>query len=279
MRVRSGRLLLLLGVAVVSAAFAEDALPPRRPMSHSPSIDIEKSGFREPSDIVYHAKRRTLFLVGDEGDVAEIRTDGTVVKSKRVRKGDFEGVTYDPATSLVYVGVEGEEKILELDPDSFEVLREFSIPRTFKGATVMKAGGDGIEAIAFVPDAKHPQGGTFFVANQSFDPKDKEDGSAIFELSVPLKGTEKRATAEIVRMIPMPILDIAALCRDPKTGGLLVASDKADTLLEMTLSGKIERSWTLPGRNQEGVALDDEDHLYVAQDSGGVLRFHWDRMR
>jgi uncharacterized protein YjiK len=256
------------------AAVAEESIPAKQSLPHKLIGNIEKTGFAEPSDIVFHAKRGTLFLVGDEGDVAEMQTDGTILKTKRVRHGDFEGITYDPATGLIYVGVESEEKILELDPDRLTILREFSIPRTFKGATVMKAGGQGIEALAFVPDPKHPQGGTFFVANQCFDLKLKEDGSAIFELLVPLKGTGK---VEILRMRPMPITDLAAICPDPQTGKLLVVSDNTDTLVEMTMAGKIERAWKLPGSNQEGLALDHDGFLYIAQDSGGVLKLKWER--
>jgi len=263
---------LLVGLPLLAAE--PDPIPNRQPLPHQLIGNIEKTGFAEPSDIVFHAKRGTLFMVGDGGDVAEMKTDGTILKSKRVRPGDFEGITCDPATGLVYVGVEGEEKILELDPDRLEVRREFSIPRTFEGTTVMKAGGQGIEALAFLPDPKHPHGGTFLVANQCFDLKLIEDGSAIFELNVPLKDPQANA-ATIIRRLPMPITDLAAICLDPRTGKLLVVSDNTDTLLEMTVAGKIERAWSLPGKNQEGLALDNDDHLYIAQDSGGVIKLKW----
>lgn len=259
---------------LAAVAAAQDVIPAKQPLPHKLIGDIEKTGFAEPSDIVFHAKRGTLFMVGDGGDVAEMKTDGTILKAKRVRRGDFEGITYDPATGLIYVGVEGEEKILELDPDRLEVLREFSIPRQFQGKTVMKAGGQGIEALAFLPDPKHPHGGTFLVANQCFDLKLIEDGSAIFELLVPLKG---KGEVEILRMLPMSITDLAAICPDPQTGKLLVVSDNTDTLLEMTVAGKVERAWNLPGSNQEGLALDKDGFLYIAQDSGGVLKLKWER--
>ena len=38
--------------------------------------NIDKVNFNEPSGIVFHALRGTLFVVGDEGDLCEIKTDG-----------------------------------------------------------------------------------------------------------------------------------------------------------------------------------------------------------
>ncbi len=38
------------------------------------------------------------------------------VKQKRICDADFEGITCDPATGLLYIAVEGEEKIIEMDP-------------------------------------------------------------------------------------------------------------------------------------------------------------------
>ena len=88
--------------------------------------NIDKNGFNEPSGICWHAQRKTLFVVGDAGDVCELTTDGTVIKEKHVRNADFEGITHDPATGLLYLAVEGAEAILELDPETFAVLREFA---------------------------------------------------------------------------------------------------------------------------------------------------------
>ena len=119
--------------------------------------DIDRISFREPSGIVYHPLRHTLFAVGDEGDVCEITTDGEPLQQAHVRDADFEGITCHPDSGLLYVAIEGEEAILEVDPDDLRVLREFTINRTFHGATVLKLGGQGIEAITFVPDPTTPR--------------------------------------------------------------------------------------------------------------------------
>ena len=240
--------------------------------------DIDRINFKEPSGIVFHPTRGTLFVVGDGGDICEIKTDGTPVKQKRIRRADFEGITCDPATGLLYIAVEGEEMIIELHPEDFSILRTFSIERTFRGKVRLKPGGQGIEAITFVPDVNHREGGTFFVANQSFTLTDQEDPSAIFEILVPLKSDSGRNPgAKIVRYFSIGVIDLSGLVYDSNSDQLYVISDATDTFLEITKQGKILKSYALPGKDQEGIAIDNKDFLYIAQDSGGIIKCKWNR--
>ena len=193
--------------------------PPVTPFPHKWIGNINQVNFSGPSGIVFHPGRGTLFAVGDGGDICEINTDGSLVKQKRIRNADFEGITCDPSTGILYIAIEGEEKIMEIDPEDLRVLREFAIDRSFRGALVMKAGGQGIEAISFVPDSNHPEGGTFFVANQGFDLNNKEDPSAIFELEVPLRsGSAGDTTARVVRWFSLGVIDLSGLHYDAKSG-------------------------------------------------------------
>lgn len=242
--------------------------------------NIDQVNFSEPSGIVFHPGRGTLFIVGDEGDVCEIQTDGTLVKQKRILDADFEGITCNPLSGLLYIVIEGEEKIIEFDPKSFRVLREFSINRVFQGAVVLKPGGHGIEAIAFVPDSNHPEGGTFYITNQCLDLSNKEDPSAIFELEVPLRSSSHRGNiAKIVKYLPFKTIDLSALHYDEKSGHLYVMSDVTNTLFEITTEGKILKAYAFPGDNQEGIAVDTKGFLYIAQDSGGIIKIKWNRKR
>jgi len=240
--------------------------------------NIDKSNFNEPSGIVFHPGRGTLFAVGDEGDICEIQRNGALVKQARVRPADFEAITCDAATGLLYVGIEGEERILELSPDDFGVRREFDIERVFRGAQVLKAGGQGIEAITFLPNAAHPEGGTFLVANQGFDLKATEDVSAIFEVEVPLQtSTSQKASAKILRRLPLPLIDISDMYYDAARDLVYVISDSTNALFEMTREGKALRSYALPGDSQEGFTVDPDGFIYIGQDSGGILKLKWDR--
>jgi uncharacterized protein YjiK len=240
--------------------------------------NIDKSQFNEPSGICFHSKRGTLFAVGDEGDVCEIRTDGTLIKQERIRPADFEGITHDPSSGLLYIAVEGEEKILELSPDDFQVLREFQMPRTFQGRTLLAAGGQGIEAIAFVPDERLPHGGTFFVANQSFSLSNAEDISAIFEVEVPLKAkAETDHEVRILKYFELGVIDLSGLYFDELTGHLFVISDSENAIVELTRAGTVMTTLAFPGDNQEGIAADNAGFMYICQDSGGIIKVKWER--
>ncbi len=235
--------------------------------------NIEKTGFNEPSGIVFVPSRGSLFLVGDEGDICEMTTEGELLRQAALRPGaDLEGITLVPESGLLYVAVEGEEKILEVEPESFAILREFTIPRSAGGEELFKAGGSGIEAICFVADASHPQGGTFFVANQSFSLEPGDERSLIVELELPLRTRAEGGQARIRRWFEPGIIDISALHYEAATGHLLAISDAQNVLIRMTTDGRVLRTWALTGANQEGLTMDEGGLMYIAQDSGGVIK-------
>ena len=240
-------------------------------------VDIDRVGVEEPSGIVFHAPRGTLFVVGDQGKIYEMKTDGTGIKQRDLAEGgwrDLEGVTFNPATGLLYVVVEGEDRILEVDPDKLVILREYEIPRTFKGKTILRAGGQGTEGIAFVPDATHPEGGTFFVTNQGFKDSPPEDASALLRVELPLKTKPRgNADAKILDYVRMDVFDLSGLHYDAKRKRLFVISDGGNAIMRITPKGKVLKTERLPGLNQEGIAVDDKGFVYIAQDSGGILRF------
>jgi uncharacterized protein YjiK len=232
--------------------------------------DIDQQRLREPSGICYHGQRRTLFVVSDEGELAEIKTDGTPVANWMIR-GDLESIDVVPETGLLYVGIEGEDVILEFDPEKGAVTRRFPIERAFEGnpeflKRQMTSYDNGIESIAFVPDRRHPEGGTFFIGNQ-WDPP------MVMEVLIPLKSVRaEEAAARIIRVLPYLMDDPAAMYYDSKTGRLNIVSDADNILIEVTREGKIVKQYAFLGNDQEGVCRDDQGYLYIAQDSGGILR-------
>jgi uncharacterized protein YjiK len=236
--------------------------------------DIDKAGaVNEPSGICWHAQRKTLFVVGDEGDIYELTTDGTLMKEKRIRPADFEGITYDPATGLLYVAIEEEEAILEVDPETFEPLREFVLPRDFQGRTLLGAGGEGIEGITFIPDAGHPEGGVFYVANQAFTLTDEQDISALFQVELPLRTRD--GEPKIIGYFEPGVIDLSALHYDPATDRILVVCDSPNLLLQYSRDHRLISVHALPGDNQEGVTVDSDGFIYIAQDTGGIIKLKW----
>lgn len=232
-------------------------------------VNIDQQSFIEPSGICFHPLRKTLFIVSDEGEIAEIKTDGTPVFNLKI-PGDLEGITVNPQSGLLYIVKEGDDVILEFDPDKREVRRIFPINREFQGnpSFLQKQKGydQGIESIAFVSDKDHPEGGTFYAGNQ-WDPP------CIMEILVPLRSSQaEKAEARIIRVLPFKMDDPAGMYYDQKTGNLNIASDAYNILVEITLEGKLVSEYAFPGDNQEGLAKDDEGYLYIAQGEGGIIK-------
>ena len=232
-------------------------------------INIDQQRFVEPSGICFHALRKTLFIVSDEGEITEIKTDGIPVFNLKI-PGDLEGITVNPQSGLLYIVKEGDDVILEFDPDKREVRRIFPINREFQGnpnfLQKQKGYDQGIESIAFVSDKDHPEGGTFYMSNQ-WDPP------CIMEILVPLRTSQaETAKARIVRVLPFKMYDAGGMYYDSKTGHLNVVSDAYNILVEITLEGKLVKEYAFLGDNQEGLARDDEGYLYIAQGLGGIIK-------
>jgi uncharacterized protein YjiK len=123
----------------------------------------------EASGIACHPQRKTIFVVGNEGDLYEMRADGKLVRKGRLEQADLEGITVNPTTGFLYVVVEGEEAILEITPETCRMTRKSTVNRIFKRRELLKKGGQGLEGVVFIPDASHPEAGAFWVGNQSFN--------------------------------------------------------------------------------------------------------------
>ncbi len=233
-----------------------------------------KKDFPEPSGICFHQARGTLFVVGDGGHIGEVTTSGDVIQIQHIRVADFEGVTHDPASGLLYVVIEGEEVILEIDPDTFQVLREFALPRGIGNQVLLAAGGQGIEGITFVPEADHPEGGWFLTVNQAFSLEMNDDISAVFRFDLPLRSNQGQA--KLVAYYPIQTVDLAGLFYDSGTDHIIIISDAMNMVFECTRNFEVISANTLPGENQEGITYDNEGFVYIAQDSGRVLKWEQD---
>jgi len=232
--------------------------------------DIDQQKIVEPSDICYHPVRKTLFVVSDEGEITEIETDGKPV-SNTIIPGDLEGITVDPESGYLYVMKEGDDVLLEFDPERQIITREFPIKREYQGnpnflEKRVEDFDNGIESLAFVSDENHPEGGTFYMGNQ-WDPP------CILEVFVPLKSSQSEISeARILRVLPFKIDDPAAMYYDAEKGLLNIVSDADNILVEITLDGKLIKEYAFLGDNQEGLARDEVGYLYIAQDTGGIIK-------
>jgi uncharacterized protein YjiK len=211
-------------------------------------------------------------VIGDEGDIAELQLDGDLVKQAKIKKNDFEGITYDPATGLLYAVIESNAGTLEINPEDFSVIREFAIEPVFGERKILVEDKNKVEAITFVPEADHPEGGQFYLSNQSTG-LNRETESVVFVVDAPLRsGLGDKLVGQITGYFTVPVTDLADLHYDPVTDHLYLISDETNTFFRITKTGTVVNSYALPGENQEGLTVDHEGFLYIAQDSGGIIR-------
>jgi uncharacterized protein YjiK len=224
--------------------------------------------FPEPSGIVYHPGRDTLFIVGDQGDIAEISTAGKLLVMRNVG-GDLESVTCDPGTGLLYAVREGHEILFEIDPDSLKFTRRFTIDRSYEGnVNFLERGGDGIEGLTFRPVPGHPEGGRFFAVNQ-FDPP------VLIELEVPLKTAPERfAQARIIAAHPIGSPPLSGVTWDEASGAFLIVSAVWRSVWVTDENGGRLRSVRIPGFMQEGIEVLPDGSFVIVQDTGGLVKWN-----
>ncbi len=227
--------------------------------------DLE--GIPEPSGVVYHPSRQSLFVVGDEGDIGEVSLTGALLASRHIG-GDLEGITCDPASGAVYVVREGHEIVFEIDPATLKPKRRFLIDRSFgDDPNYLRRGGDGIEGITFVGDPAAAEGGRFFAVNQ-FDPP------VLVELKLPIRSSkEPISRATIVAAWPLGPPPLSDVSWDQQLNMFLVPSALWHAALVVGRDGKKRRSVNIPGILQEGITRLPDNSFVIAQDSGGLLKW------
>jgi len=210
----------------------------------------------EPSGIVWHTRLARLFLVSDGGTVTASTADGDILSNWSV-PGDLEGVCVaDPSGDVIFLGVENPDSVREFDVSTGQVLRTFDLTATMQGPD-----NSGLEALTFVPDPAHPEGGVFYAGLQS-------DGR-IYVFNLPIRSSASSTVVTLVNTIT-PVSGrtaISGLHYDRETGVLYAIFDGPNRVVAMDPDGTMIADWELPGNDQEGVTLKDCE-LFVAEDVG-----------
>jgi hypothetical protein len=209
----------------------------------------------EPSGAVWHAGRNRLIVVDDGGIVCELNPAGGLVSWDL--GGDLEAVTLaDPAGSIVFVGVENPDGVVEFDlATGAPTGNAWDLTPWLQGP-----GNQGLEALTFVD-------GLFYAGLQ-------DNGDLfIFDLqaggSVQHLGTRASHDGRD---------DLSGMHYDACTGVLYAIHDSHDVIVETLADGTFLREYDLAGDNQEGVALigesgDSTTTLFIAEDAGEVWQY------
>ncbi len=233
------------------------------PWPGGPGTEIGKAGQPgglpagyEPSGAVWHPGRDSLLVVSDNGTLSELPLGGGPIASWPLA-GDLEGLTVkDPASPLVYVGIESPDSVVEFD------LATGALTGNSWNLTPWMTGpsNDGLEALAYVE-------GEFWAGLQL-------DGT-IFRFALQPGG-------QVLFLGSMPShlgrADLAGLDYDACTGVVFAIHDAANVIVEYDASGAFLREYALAGADQEGVALQGgaptgATTIWIAQDSGAVMRY------
>lgn len=200
----------------------------------------------EASGIDYCKNSDTFVVANDEGKFYEIDKSGKIINTNSLGKYDLEGVVCEDD---IFVFAVEDGKILTVDRKtlsqnilSIEDIEDFSK-------------NSGIEGIAKLDK-------NFILSTQS---KDKDDA---FLIIITLKNNK----AKIENKISSKIIDSSGL--DYKNGKLYIVSDKKDKLYIYDIENEeISEKIDLPPFAAEGVALDNENNIWFADDNGAVLKY------
>jgi uncharacterized protein YjiK len=217
-------------------------------------------GVAEPSGVAFHPQTGHLFVIGDDGKIAELDTSGKSLRSLAL-PGNLEDVAvHAPSGDLVVLSELNSELIL-YDPAGHREKKRWRLDKT---AVVGRAGADpnqGFEGLTFRPDASQPGGGVFYLTHQ-------RSPAMVVAIALDPSRAAGALGADVVRgrWELSGYEDLTAITYVAELDRLLVLSDAQDVLIVMRTDGGVERDVTVPGRQQEGVSVDGQGNIWIADD-------------
>ncbi|HBP82199.1 MAG TPA: hypothetical protein DD662_06770, partial [Planctomycetaceae bacterium] len=214
----------------------------------------------ETSGLTWHQGLEKIFAVSDEGVVSMMNRDGTELVHWNIG-GDFEAITVaDHTSNFVYIGIENPDSVIEFDVSSGQITRTFSLTDWMTGPSNL-----GLEALTFVPDATHPEGGVFYAGLQST--------GEVFRFGLSIKSSSTLSSVTFINtlVIEGSHTDLADLSYDPSSDRILALYDSLDRIKVIEKDGELRTQWVAPGTEQEAI-LYVGDELFIGEDFGGSTR-------
>lgn len=230
-------------------------------------------GVKEPSGIVFSPVRGTLFVVGDEGSLVEVSTDGKVI-AQIPTGGNLEDVAFHAPSGRLVLLSEKKGELIVLDPATGKKTGKFKLD---DAALLGESGVDknqGFEGLAFRKEEGRPGGGVFYLVHQ------RAPAMLVAIAFDPLAASGSLGAESLVSRATVGNRDdLTAVTYEASLDRLFVIADSKDRLAMLSLSGEEQAEIVLPGVQQEGMAFDAQGNLWIADDRAGLLVFREARDR
>jgi uncharacterized protein YjiK len=222
---------------------------------------------REASGIAWHPALARFFAVGDRGSLVEIDAAGQLLRTHRV-KGNLEDVAVHGPSGRLVLLAEKKGELVVWDPASASETARFPLDVAGILGRAPAERNQGFEGIVFRPEAGRPGGGVFHLVHQ------RKPARLVTIAFDPAGDARTLGAAEVLaRHALKPFEDLTAVTWSERLGRLLVIAESDDRLLVVSYDGTIDAEMSLPGGQQEGLALAPDGALWVADDRLGLLRF------
>jgi uncharacterized protein YjiK len=229
---------------------------------------ITGTGVKEPSGVAFHPGNGHMFVVGDDGTLAELDGAGKNIRTLKV-EAQLEDVAYHPPSGGLLLISESKSELILIDSASGKERRRWKLnTAALLGATPSEA-NQGFEGLAFRPDPTQRGGGIVYLAHQRAP-------AVIVGLAFDPASTAAIDAASVVsRWNISGFDDLTAIAYVPSIDRIVVIADSEDRLLVLGSDGAVENELPLPGMQQEGLAFDASGAMWIADDKDkSVLRLH-----
>ncbi len=261
----------LLGLAAF-AGFLGTARKAAQPLSRGAEVlgaatRIGQVGVKEPSGIVFHPGTGHLFLVGDEGALAELDIQGQVLRRVSIEQ-QIEDVTVHPPTGDLVLISEKKGELILWDAVGQSAKKRWTLQVDALLGSPATEKNQGFEGITFRPEAGRPGGGVFYLAHQR---------APAMIVGITLDPAAPSGTigssSVVARWTTSGYEDLTAISYVPSLDRFLVIADSRERILVLRPDGSQEKRFPLPGEQQEGLTFDDDGGLWIADDKDkSVLR-------
>ena len=252
-----GRAALVLACALALAPAVHGA-EKKKAKARSPG-GITVAGMREPSGIAWHAALARLFVVGDDGTLAELDAGGRTLGTTIVG-GNLEDVTvHVPSGRLVLLDEARAERVV-WDPESKRETGRRALDVAALLGRPAAGGGQGFEGLYFHPADGRRGGGLFYLVHQ------RAPAAVVAVELDPAEPGTVGAGAVVLRWPDPGADDLTAITYAPALDRMLVIAEARDRVLAFRPDGTPDGAAALPGLQQEGLCVDGSGALWVADD-------------